>query len=473
VKFVLKLKLHPDGSVARYKARLVALGFMHRVGIDCGDTYAPVSRYSTLRFLIAHCTAMKFAITHLDVKTAFLNVDLVEEVWISEPPGVVGIPGHASKLHKALYGLKQAPRAWAQKLKATLIRIGFAQSTPDQCLYVMTLPNGQKIWCNTYVDDLFLAANPGPIKDRIIAELKAAFEIKDLGILSRPLGMELEHDTEKGTCTLHQAALIWDLLSDTNLLEANPRLLPMDSNEKFFPTPLTETPVPKEECNLAIVGSLLHLMNCTRPDIAQAVNVLCRYGSRPGPPHVAALKGVLRYLVGTQRLGITYSAGDSTIQGWCDADYAGDIKTSKSTTGYVFTCNHGAISWSSKLQPTVAQSTAEAEFMAAGAACKDALWWRKTLVDYSLPTQPISILTDNQSSLAIINNAATSNATKNIDIVHHATHDAVVDKKVSFDYTPTQVMAAGYRTKTMPYSKVQVMPKADWNASPDVMQLAS
>jgi hypothetical protein len=150
-----------------------------------------------------------------------------------------------------------------------------------------------------------------------------------------------------------------------------------------------------------------------------------------GPPHAAALEGVLRYLVRTQRLGITYSAGDSTIQGWCDADYAGDIKTRKSTTGYVFTCDHGAISWSSKLQPTVAQSTTEAGFMTAVAACKDALWWRKTLVDYSLPTLPISIVTENQSSLTVIKNGATSQATKHIDIVHHATHAAVVEKKVS------------------------------------------
>jgi hypothetical protein len=238
----------------------------------------------------------------------------------------------------------------------------------------MTLPGGQKIWCNIYVDDLFLAANPGPIKTKIIAELKAAFEIKDLGILRRPLGMELEYDTENGTCTLHQAALIRDLLSDNNLLESNPRLLPMDPNEKFLPTPLTKTPVPKKECNyLAIVGSLLHLMNYTNPDIAQAVNVLCKFDSRPGPPHVAALKGVRLYLIGTKRVGTSYSAGDSTIQGWCDADYVGDIKTRKSTTGYVLPCNHGAIFWSSKLQPTVAKSTAEAEFMAAGSACKDAL----------------------------------------------------------------------------------------------------
>jgi hypothetical protein len=122
-----------------------------------------VSRYSTLRFLIAYFTAMKVAIIHLDVKTAFLDADLEEEVWISEPLGVVGIPGHAYTLHKALYGFTQAPRAWAMKLKETLLNIGFVQSTSDQCRYVMTLPGGQKIWCNTCVDDLFLPANPGPI----------------------------------------------------------------------------------------------------------------------------------------------------------------------------------------------------------------------------------------------------------------------------------------------------------------------
>jgi hypothetical protein len=376
-------------------------------------------------------------------------------VWIADPPGVVGIPGHAYKLHKALYGLKQAPRAWAQKLRSTLLAIGFVQSTSDQCLYVMTTEGGQNIWCNTYVDDLFLGCNPGPLKDLIIKHLFSAFEMKDLGRLSRPLGMELEYNKELGTVKLHQAALIRDLLSDNNInMDSNPRVLPMDPHVKLVPTPLSEELVPKEECNyLGVVGSLLHLMNCTRPDIAQAVNMLCRYNSRPGPSHCLALKGVLRYLKGTMRDGITYSPGDSNIQGWCDADYGGDLQSRKSTTGYVFTCNSGAISWSSKLQPTVAESTTKAEFMAAGAACKDALWWRKTQVDYNLSGGPISILTDNQSSLALIKNGATSNATKHIDIVHHATHEAVVEKKVHFDFTPTAVMAADYLTKPCPTPK--------------------
>jgi hypothetical protein len=111
VKWVLKCKYNPDGTVNRYKARLVALGFMQRIGIDCGDTYAPMFKYSTPRFLIAHCLAIKVTITHLDVTTAFLNADIEEEVWVLEPQGMVGTPGFAFKLHKELYGLKQAPRA--------------------------------------------------------------------------------------------------------------------------------------------------------------------------------------------------------------------------------------------------------------------------------------------------------------------------------------------------------------------------
>jgi hypothetical protein len=145
VKFVLKLKLNPDGTIDRYKARLFALGFMQVVGRDCGKIYAAVSRYATLRFLIAHCNAMRIDITHLDVNTAFLYTDLEEEVWIADPSGVVSIPGHAYKLHKALYSLKQSPRAWAQKLRNTLLDIGFVQSTSDQCLYVMSTPGGQNI----------------------------------------------------------------------------------------------------------------------------------------------------------------------------------------------------------------------------------------------------------------------------------------------------------------------------------------
>jgi hypothetical protein len=129
-------------------------------------------------------------------------------------------------------------------------------------LYLMTSPGGQNIWSNTYVDDLFLGCNPVPIKDMIISHICATFEMKDLGILSRPLGMELVYNKEKGTCTLHQAVLIRDLLSDRDLMGSNPRILLLDPNQKFSPQPEADTPVPMSECDyLGIVGSLLHLMN--------------------------------------------------------------------------------------------------------------------------------------------------------------------------------------------------------------------
>jgi hypothetical protein len=111
VKWVLKCKYNLDGTVNRYKARLVALGFLQMIEIDCGDTYAHFPKYPTLRFLIAHCLAIKVTITHLDVTTTSLNADLEEEVWVSEPQGTVATPGKEFKLQKALYGLKEAPRA--------------------------------------------------------------------------------------------------------------------------------------------------------------------------------------------------------------------------------------------------------------------------------------------------------------------------------------------------------------------------
>jgi hypothetical protein len=113
----------------------------------------------------------------------------------------------------------------------------------------MTTPGGQNIWCNTYVDDLFLGCNPGPLKDFIINHLFSTFEMKDLGALSTPLGMELEYNHELGTCTLHQAALIRDIISDNGLMESSPRLLPLDTNQKLVPTPATEEPIHKEECH--------------------------------------------------------------------------------------------------------------------------------------------------------------------------------------------------------------------------------
>jgi hypothetical protein len=170
--------------------------------------------------------------------------------------------------------------------------------------------------------------------------------------------------------------------------------------------------------------------------------------SCPTTVHWQAAKGVLRYLAGTPDYGITFgNSGDLQLTGYCDADYAGDIDTRRSTTGYVFTLNGGAISWQSKRQPTVAASTTEAEYMAAAAAVKEGLWLRKLLSDLGLTYTSVNILADNQSAIKILRNPISSLRSKHIDVIHHFARERVMRKEVIFSYTPTNLMVADVLTK--------------------------
>ena len=191
-----------------------------------------------------------------------------------------------------------------------------------------------------------------------------------------------------------------------------------------------------------LVGSLLYLSVCTRPDIAQAVGALARYMSKPSLAHWQAAKGVLRYLAGTANYGITFGAGGPGLEAYCDADYAGDIDTRRSTTAYVFILNGGAISWSSRLQQTVAASTTEAEYMAAAAAIKEALWLRTLLGNLGQPIQTIPMLADSQGAIKLLKNPVFSMRSKHIDVIYHFARERVARNDVSFSYIKTDHMVA-------------------------------
>jgi ribonuclease HI len=175
--------------------------------------------------------------------------------------------------------------------------------------------------------------------------------------------------------------------------------------------------------------------------------------SAPSSSHWQAALGVLRYLAGTASMGITFSGGDITVQGYCDADYAGDVDTRRSTTAYAFMLNGGPISWSSRRQQTVAASTTEAEYMAASAAVKEALWLRKLLSDLQLLTRPVNINADNQSAIKLLKNPVNSGRSKHIDVLHHFARERVSLREVEFDYISTDSMVADVLTKAVPESK--------------------
>ena len=449
VKWVFKVKRDSAGNVERYKARLVAKGFKQQEGIDFEEVFAPVSKYTTLRALLALAASQDLEIHQLDIKTAFLNGELEEEVWVQQPPGYESGNDLACHLHKSLYGLKQAPRAWHAKLKEELEAIGFAPSAADPALFIKS--SDTPIYLLTYVDDILVITRDKQALIDTKASIMGVFEARDMGEASCFLGMDIVRDRDARTITLSQHRLTSDLLTKYGMEECKALLCPLSTSTK-----LSKDGEPLDRNNFAysqLVGSLMYLSVCTRPDISQAVGALARYMAEPTVAHWQAAKGVLRYIAGTSDFGITFWGRDFALDGYCDADYAGDLDTRRSTTGYVFLLSGGAISWSSRLQPTVAASTTEAEYMAAAYAIKEALWLRTLLSELSLDVSTITIKADSQSAIKLLKNPVFSMRSKHIDVIYHFARERVARKDVCFKYVPTNEMVADALTKPLPSSK--------------------
>ena len=286
-----------------------------------------------------------------------------------------------------------------------------------------------------------------PIK----GQLMSAFEARDLGEATFFLGMSIVRDRDNRTIKLAQERLTSDLLSKYSMLEAKALSTPLSPSIK-----LTKEgePLDRETYGYSqLVGSLMYLSVCTRPDIAQAVGALARYMAQPTAAHWQAGKGVMRYLAGTANYGITFGGTRSGLEAYTDADYAGDIDTRRSTTGYVFILNGGAISWSSRLQQTVAASTTESEYMAAASATKEGLWLRKLLSEMQLDITIIDIKADSQSAIKLLKNPVFSMRSKHIDVIYHFARERVMRGEVRFHYIRTDLMVADALTKPVPASK--------------------
>ena len=340
VKWVYKEKRDANGNIERHKARLVVKGFHQREGIDYDEVFAPVSKYSTLRTVLAIAADLDLEIHQLDIKTAFLNGKLDEDVYIQQPPGYnYDNPDLACKLNKALYGLKQASRAWHRTLKTEIESMGFKESTADPGLFIK--PSSPPAYLLIYVDDILVITNNTSMLNSVKNQISTAFETRDLGPATFFLGIDIIRDRTTKTIKLTQTRHTTDLLSKFNMEKSKPFDTPSSIAIKL--TADGEPLDTKEHPYSTLIGSLMYLASCTRPDIAQAVGALARYMSKPTTTHWTAAKHVLRYLAGTTDYGIIFTPSDSTLNAYCDANHAGDIDTRRSTTGYVFTFNNGAI----------------------------------------------------------------------------------------------------------------------------------
>jgi transposase InsO family protein len=455
-KSVCKIKRGADGQIAKYKVRFVARGFAQVQGVDYNETFAPVVRYSSLRLLFALVAHHDWELHHMDVKSAYLNGDLEEEIYMEQPEGfaVPGKEDHVCRLKKSLYGLKQAGRTWHHKIDQALKREGFKSLSAETCIYLRREGN-LTIIIALYVDDLLLASSDLPALTALKAKLASLFEMSDLGEASYVLGMEIKRDRATRTLTINQRTYVRSVLRTHGMEHCKPNKEPMDHRSRLVKSDAQCEPGRVRQFQ-SVIGALMFAAICTRPDIAYAVSTLSQFASDPSTDHEQAVKRVLRYLQGTSDLGLRYQgAGDRhkppELHGYCDSDWGSHPDDRRSITGYAFLVAGGAVSWQSKRQKSVATSSVEAEYMAARAAVQEAIWWRSILRDLGhsvdLPTQ---LLSDSQGSIAIANGSDQKTRTKHIDIQYHFTRECVENGQVSLRYIPSADMAADTLTKPLP-----------------------
>ncbi len=442
-RWVFVTKRDADGNIARFKARLVVRGFMQQEGIDYVDTFAPTATHASLRVFIANALATGLDVHHVDVKTAFLNGDLEEPVWMEQPPGFpLASASLKCRLLKSLYGLKQAPRCWRIKLVEQLSSLGFVECPMEPCLFLRRQQNAPPDL--VHVDDILLAALPSRIP-ALVDALASLFDIRHLGRVSYYLGVHIAYNASAGTATLTQERYNRDVLQRFGFADAKPRSVPLDPGTRLLPA--GESPaldIAAASTYREIVGSLMYLAMLTRPDIAHSISALSRYMSAPSSAHMAAAHSILRYLAGTPSLGIRFLASDSMpLCGWGDADHAGESSSSRSTTGFVFKFRGGPTSWSSKLQPTVALSTIEAEYMAAAEVAREAIWL-SMLLDHlgHVRDGPVPLWSDNQGALATIKNPLLSSKSNHIRVRHHFVRERQLMKEIAYAFCPTEKMIA-------------------------------
>ena len=351
--------------------------------------------------LIDIATLHNLEIHQMDVKTAFLNGDLNEEIYMDQPERFIslGQEKKVCRLVKSLYGLKQAPKQWHEKFDKVMMSNGFTINECDKCVYVKDTNSGYII-VFLYVDDMLIFGSNNYIITTTKKMLSSKFNMKDLGIADVILGVKFSR-TSSGLI-LSQSHYIEKLLDKFEKDESNIARTLVDINlhlSKNIGQSISQLEYSR------IIGSLMYVMNCTRLDIEYSISKLSRYTSIPEVDHWKAIIRVLKYLRYTQNYGLHYTRYPAVLQGYRDAKWISDMKDTKSTSGYVFTLGGAAVSWKSLKQPCITRSTMEYEFITLDKVGEEAKWLRRFLEDILIWPKPVPAICIHCDSQSIIGRA--------------------------------------------------------------------
>ncbi|GJR30571.1 putative RNA-directed DNA polymerase [Tanacetum coccineum] len=413
-KWIFKKKMKADGTIDKYKARLVIKGFRQREGLDYFDTYSPVTRITLIRMILVIAALRNLEVHQMDVITAFLNRDLDEEIYMNQPEGFIapGQEGKVCRLVKSLYGLKQAPKQWHQKFDHTMLESRFKINECDKCVYVKDTSSGYVILC-LYVDDMLIIGSNDKMIKSTKDMLKSKFDMKDIGLADVILGIKIIR-TQNGL-VLSQAHYVDKILNTHNAGDFG--LARTSINTSLHLSKNRGVGVAQLEYS-RIIGMLMYLMTGTRLDLAYDVSRLSRY--------------------------------HAVIEGYSDANWIYDIKDSRSTSGNVFTLGGAAISCKSSKQTVIAKSTMESEFIALDKCGEEAEWLSQFVKD--VPRWPklvtvISIHCDSQSAIGRAHSIMYNGKSRHIRRRHNSIRQLLSTGVISIDYVKSKDNIADPLTK--------------------------
>lgn len=450
-----KIKKDSNGIPQRYKARLVAQGFTQQYGIDYDEIFAPVVKNTTFRTQLSIAGKRKLILKHWDAKTAFLNGELKEIIYMKQPPGFEDEKRKdwGCRLNETIYGLKQAAKVWYEKLKSVLNNLNFQVCDKDLCLF-KTIDEGPTIYVVIHIDDMVVACQSLERIESLKAAIDEQFTIVDLSDLKMYLGIEVRRD-DAGDIYVNQRD-IQKIIERTKLTDAKGSMYPLDPGYQKLKAESKEIKITYYQ---RVIGFLLYIAVNTRPDISAAVSILSQHIIDTKEVDWLEVKRVCRYLKYTIDYELKLSNNESEnnkLIGFADANWAECRIDRKSNTGYIFQLFDGAISWVCKKQSTVTLSMAEAELMALCEAAREAVWIKYLLEFFDEPqTSAITLFEDNQSVINSLKTSSPTNRTKHVDVKYFYTKNLQGRGIVDVQYCPTELNRADMLTKPLQSIKIK------------------